>query len=192
MRAGVLALQGAVTEHQRVLESLGAQVELVRTPLQLEGLDVLVLPGGESTAMARLAASSGLMTAIRERVGDGLAVLGTCAGLILLADQVLDAEALDGQQRIGGLDVAVRRNAYGNQLSSGEHPVEMSDTTTMRGVFIRAPRIERVGAGVDVLARRDGLPVVVLQERVVGCAFHPELAGDDRLHRLLLDLVVKG
>lgn len=141
--------------------------------------------------MARLAAPSGLMTAIRERVGDGLAVLGTCAGLILLADEVLDAEALDGQPRIGGLDVAVRRNAYGNQLSSGEHRVEVSDTTTMRGIFIRAPRLERLGAGVEVLARRDGRPVVVRQDRIIGCAFHPELAGDDRLHRLVLELAAQ-
>lgn len=185
-RVGVLALQGAVREHLTCLTQLGVDTVEVRDTAALAGVDALVLPGGESTAMARLAAPHGLLEAVRERVDDGMPILGTCAGLILLADEVLDPAALAGFATIGGLDVSVRRNAYGAQLASGEREVTFADGSTGRGVFIRAPRIERVGAEVEVVATVDGTPVVVRQGAIIGCAFHPELAGDTRLHRLLI------
>lgn len=185
-RVGVVALQGAVREHVATLASIGAEAVAIRHPSQLADVSALVLPGGESTAMARLAAVDGLFEAVRVRVDAVLPVLGTCAGLILLADEVADPAALAGYATVGGLDVTVRRNAYGAQLASGERSVTLSSGEVMRGVFIRAPRIERVGARVEVLASVDGTPVVVRQGRVIGCAFHPELAGDARLHRLLL------
>lgn len=189
-RVGVLALQGAFREHARLLSQLGAEVVLVRTPEQLDGLDAVVLPGGESTAQVRIATKTGLMKVLAGRVADGLPALGTCAGLILLAGHVLDAGALDGFDRVGGLDVSVRRNAYGNQLASGERPVRMTDGTIVRGMFIRAPRIEQLADDVEVLAYDSGpdadVPVVVRQGNVIGCAFHPELVGEAVLHRLLL------
>lgn len=205
MSVGILALQGAVREHAAVLESLGRRVRLVRRPEDLVGLEALVLPGGESTAIARLARSVGLLGAIRDLVDDGLPVLGTCAGLILLADEVADPAALAGLPTIGGLNVTVRRNAFGAQLASGEAEVSLvgrtassgeepsgatlssgADGPTMRGVFIRAPRIERVGAGVEVVAARGDEPVAVRQGAVVACTFHPELVPDPTLHRLWL------
>ncbi|MFD0866166.1 pyridoxal 5'-phosphate synthase glutaminase subunit PdxT, partial [Tessaracoccus lubricantis] len=158
-------------------------------PSDLEGVRALVLPGGESTAIARLARPSGLLGAIRERIDGGLPVLGTCAGLILLAERVADPEALSGLPTIGGLDVTVRRNAYGAQLASGVADIEFADGTMGRGVFIRAPRIERTGQGVAVVAARMGEPVAVRQGNVLAAAYHPELAGDAFLHALLLDAI---
>ena len=216
MTVGILALQGAVREHAAVLEQLGRRVSLVRRPEDLAGLQGLVLPGGESTAIARLARPSGLLTAIRDRADDGLPVFGTCAGLILLADDVSDPAALAGLPTIGGLNVTVRRNAFGAQLASGEADVELTPAAAgapssgaasgharlgppsgspagaganrrMRGVFIRAPRIERVGAGVELMATRGDEPVAVRQGAVVACTFHPELVPDPTLHRLWLD-----
>ena len=208
MIVGILALQGAVREHAAVLRLLGHEVSLVRTPADLAGLDGLVLPGGESTAIARLARPSGLLTAIRARMDDGFPVFGTCAGLILLADDVADPAALAGLPTIGGLNVTVRRNAFGAQLASGEAEVGLVGRSassgdpragatpssgtpgpTMRGVFIRAPRIERVGAGVEVVAVRGDEPVAVRQGGVVACTFHPELVPDPTLHRLWLGWV---
>ena len=190
--AGVLALQGAFREHAAVLRRLGVDVRLVKTPSDLAGVDALVLPGGESTAQVRIAAKTHLMEAIRGRIADGLPVLGTCAGLILLADEVLDPAALAGFERPGGLDVTVRRNAYGGQLASGERDVTLADGSVMRGVFIRAPRIEQVGEGVSVLASDGDVPVVVRQGNLIGCAFHPELIGDSTLHSLLLGAAETG
>ena len=214
MIVGILALQGAVREHAAVLRLLGHDVSLVRTPADLAGVDGLVLPGGESTAIARLARPSGLLTEIRNRIDGGLPVFGTCAGLILLADDVADPAALAGLPTIGGLNVTVRRNAFGAQLASGEADVELTPAAArarssvtmgharpdppsgqpagagaphrMRGVFIRAPRIERVGAGVEVMATRGDEPVAVRQGAVVACTFHPELVPDLTLHRLWL------
>lgn len=205
MIVGILALQGAVREHAAVLRLLGHEVRPVRGPADLAGVDGLVLPGGESTAIARLARPSGLLTEIRSRIDGGLPVFGTCAGLILLADDVADPAALAGLPTIGGLNVTVRRNAFGAQLASGEAEVNLvggsaapgdpstggtpsSDGAgpTMRGVFIRAPRIERVGAGVEVVAVRGDEPVAVRQGAVVACTFHPELVPDPALHRLWL------
>lgn len=205
MIVGILALQGAVREHAAVLRLLGHEVRPVRGPADLAGVDGLVLPGGESTAIARLARPSGLLTEIRSRIDGGLPVFGTCAGLILLADDVADPAALAGLPTIGGLNVTVRRNAFGAQLASGEAEVGLvggsassgdalagrspssgADGPTMRGVFIRAPRIERVGAGVEVVAVRGDEPVAVRQGAVVACTFHPELVPDPTLHRLWL------
>ncbi|CAL8975295.1 Pyridoxal 5'-phosphate synthase subunit PdxT [Tessaracoccus sp. O5.2] len=200
---GVLALQGAVREHEAVLAGLGCHTRRVRRTDDLDGLAGLVIPGGESTAIARLARGSGLLGAVRARIDAGMPALGTCAGLILLADEVADPAALAGLPTVGGLDVTVRRNAFGGQLASGEWDVDLTVSATtdgqlasgtgadptdgrMRGVFIRAPRIERVGPGVEVLAVRDGEPVAVRQGPVVACTFHPELVPDATLHRLWL------
>ncbi|AQP43608.1 pyridoxal 5'-phosphate synthase glutaminase subunit PdxT [Tessaracoccus flavus] len=183
---GVVALQGAVREHARAVQEVGGRARFVRTPGDLAGLDGLILPGGESTVMARLARGTGLFPAIRAALDRGLPVLGTCAGLILLADDVADPGALEGLETVGGLDVRVRRNAYGSQLASGVVPVTAANRTTFSGVFIRAPRIESVGPGVVVLATRAGEPVAVRQGSVTACAFHPELAEDRRFHEWLL------
>ncbi|WP_293695424.1 pyridoxal 5'-phosphate synthase glutaminase subunit PdxT [uncultured Agrococcus sp.] len=194
-RVGILALQGAIEEHSRLLRALGASVTPVRRPEQLTGLSGLVIPGGESTAIARLAASTGLLPAVRERVDTGLAVLGTCAGLILLADHVLDADALAGFDRVGGLDVTVRRNGYGGQLESFEADADISVDGTpgdrMRAAFIRAPIIEAVGPGVATIVRHNGQPVAVQQGRLVAATFHPEITGENRLHRRFLDLAAQ-
>lgn len=188
-RVGVLALQGAVAEHSDVLRQLGASVVLARRPEQLDGLDALVVPGGESTAIARLAARVDLMPAIRSRVDAGMPVLGTCAGLILLADRVLDAGALEGFDVIGGLDATVRRNGYGGQLASFEADVAWSDGSTLHVAFIRAPVIESVGPDARVLASLDGAPVAVAQGNIIAASFHPEITCETRLHRELLSLI---
>ena len=184
---GIIALQGAVREHARAVEALGAVVRLVRHPAELAGLDALILPGGESTAMARLARPVGLFPAAREAVEAGVPVLATCAGLILLADDVADPGALTGFPTVGGLSVTVRRNAFGGQLHSGVADLRLADGAPARGVFIRAPRIEAVGPGVEVLARLGEEPVAVRQGALIGCTFHPELTDDDSFHRLLLE-----
>lgn len=185
----MLALQGAVAEHATVLQALEAETVQVRRPSQLAGLDALVVPGGESTAIARLAARDDLLPAVRALADEGLPILGTCAGLILLADRVVDAGALEGFDTIGGLDVTVRRNGYGGQLASFEADVELADGARMRAAFIRAPIIDEVGAAAEVVAESDGRPVAVRQGRMLAAAYHPEVTGDPGLHRLLLDLV---
>lgn len=196
---GVLALQGAVAEHVRALQSSGAQVRTVRRPAELEGLDGLVVPGGESTTMARLAAPVGLMEAIRDKHDAGMAVFGTCAGLILLAESVADAEALEGFERIGGLKVRVRRNGYGSQLDSFTEDLSVTDLpgedAPLSAVFIRAPLIEEIGEGVEVLAASSAgaeagerRPVAVRQGRLLGASFHPELTEDTRLHQLFVEM----
>ncbi|WP_150460784.1 pyridoxal 5'-phosphate synthase glutaminase subunit PdxT [Nesterenkonia ebinurensis] len=190
---GVLALQGAVAEHERALRAAGAEVHKVRRPAELADLDGLVVPGGESTAMTRLAAPVNLMPTIRGRHEEGMAVFGTCAGLILTANAVADAEALEGFDRIGGLDVVVRRNAYGNQLASFEAELSVTgipeSERMLPAVFIRAPIIEEVtGSGVEVLAEAAGHPVAVQQGRILAASFHPELTADHRLHQLFVQL----
>ncbi len=188
-RVGVLALQGDVREHSAVLTAAGAEVTRVRKPEDLDGLDGLVMPGGESTAIAHLLETSGLRKPLGEALDDGLAVLGTCAGLILLSDTVLDGRG--DQWSFGALDVAVRRNGYGRQIASFETVVDVKGIGHVHGVFIRAPRIETWSPEVEVLATLDhgdgGHPVLVRQGAVLGCAFHPELAGETRIHQLFLD-----
>ncbi|HIX00696.1 MAG TPA: pyridoxal 5'-phosphate synthase glutaminase subunit PdxT, partial [Candidatus Nesterenkonia stercoripullorum] len=179
--------QGAVAEHLRALQAAGARVRTVRRPQELEGLDGLVVPGGESTTMARLAAPVGLFEAVREAHEAGMAVFGTCAGLILMAETVVDAAALEGFPRIGGLDVVVRRNGYGSQLDSFSTELDVSGMEgALPAVFIRAPLIEAVAEPVDVLASVRGRAVVVRQGRMLGASFHPELTADTRLHDLFV------
>jgi pyridoxal 5'-phosphate synthase pdxT subunit len=185
---GVLALQGDVREHTAVLSALGATVVAVRRQGELDACDALVLPGGESTAIAHLLTTAGLREPLEARLRGGLPVLGTCAGLILLARSVLDGRA--DQWSYGVLDVAVRRNGYGRQVASFESDVTVSELGVVHGVFIRAPRIDKVGESVDVLAslHHDGEDhaVLVRQGSAWGCCFHPELAGDGRIHARFL------
>ncbi|MFL6079424.1 MAG: pyridoxal 5'-phosphate synthase glutaminase subunit PdxT [Ornithinibacter sp.] len=191
---GVLALQGDVREHLAALRAAGADAVPVRRPEELAEVDGLVVPGGESTTMAKLAARSGLLAPLRAAVAAGLPVYGSCAGMIMLADQVLDAPA--DQQTVGGLDVTVRRNAFGRQVDSFETEVEIAglDGGPVHAVFIRAPWVEAVGADVEVLGQvvggpADGRIVAVRQGRLVATSFHPELTGDTRVHALFVELV---
>lgn len=187
---GVLALQGAVAEHERALHAVGATVRKVRRPAELEGLDGLIVPGGESTAIARLAAPVHLMPAIRDRHQEGMALFGTCAGLILCAREIADAEALEGFDRIGGMGVLVRRNAYGSQLDSFTGDVEVNGLDSpLPSVFIRAPIVEDVlDTDVEVLAETHGHPVILRQGKILAASFHPELTPDHRLHGLFAEL----
>src|SRR5581483_9294557 len=168
-----------------MLRRLGADVVEVRTPEQLEGLEGLVIPGGESTAIGRLIRIYGLEEGLRRFSG---ALFGTCAGMILLSREAVDG--VPGQPLLGLIDLVVRRNAFGRQVSSFEAELELAgEEEPLHGVFIRAPWVEEVGAGVDVLAEVDGHPVLARQGRVLVAAFHPELTGDTRVHRRFLDLV---
>ncbi len=182
MKAGVLALQGAFREHREVLDALGVDVIEVRVPDHLSGVDALFLPGGESTTMSNLLDSSGLFEPLQVLIHDGVPTFGTCAGMILLARDVVDGRA--DQRSFDVLDIRVRRNGYGRQIASFEADLDVDDLRggRFRGVFIRAPLVERVGDGVDVLAEHDGVPVLVRQGSVWAASFHPELSGDLRLH----------
>jgi pyridoxal 5'-phosphate synthase pdxT subunit len=188
-KVGVIALQGAFAEHAAALEALGAHAVLVRDPGALAGVDAVVLPGGESTTMSLLLASSGLSTAVAERLEAGLPAFGTCAGLILLARHVSDGRP--DQRSFGVLDVSVARNGYGRQRESFEVPLDIPEVgpEPFPGVFIRAPRITGTGPSVSVLARVDDDAVLVLQGPLLAAAFHPELSGDLRLHHLFLERV---
>jgi 5'-phosphate synthase pdxT subunit len=183
-------LQGDVREHCRSLEQVGAEPVEVRTPADLGTVGSLVLPGGESTTMSLLLGSSGLLGPLRERLDAGMPAFGTCAGMILLASEVLDGR--DDQHALGAIDIAVRRNAFGRQVDSFETDLEVAGLDSpLHAVFIRAPVVERVGAGVEVLASvefPDGVsrPVVCRQGPVLVAAFHPELSGELRLHREFL------
>jgi 5'-phosphate synthase pdxT subunit len=188
---GVLALQGDVREHLRVLAGLGVHAFGVRRPAELERADALVLPGGESTTIAKLAGIFELLDPLRERVAKGLPVLGTCAGMILLADRVRDG--VPGQEVIGGLDVTVRRNAFGRQVDSFEEDLHVQGLDApVHAVFIRAPWVEEVGDSVEVLARVEAGPaagriVAVRQGPLMATSFHPEVGGDPRIHELFVD-----
>lgn len=187
-RVGVLALQGDVREHAALLAGLGADVVLVRRPEELASVDGLVLPGGESSVIDKLSRIFGMQGPIRERIAAGLPVYGTCAGLILLADTVLDG--IDGQESFGGMDVEVRRNAFGRQTESFETELDVPvlGERAVRATFIRAPIVERVGSHVDVLASlADGTIVAVEQGSLLGTSFHPEVDGETRFHERFLD-----
>jgi 5'-phosphate synthase pdxT subunit len=185
---GVFALQGDVREHVATLTALGAEAFPVRRPSELARCDALVLPGGESTTMAKLARTFELLDPLRERVRSGMPTFGTCAGMILLADRILDGAV--GQETIGGLDVTVRRNAFGRQVDSFEAELDIKGLDEpVHAVFIRAPWVEEVGAEVEVLAEAEGHPVAVRQGHLLATSFHPEVADDGRIHRLFLDLV---
>ncbi|MEV5832236.1 pyridoxal 5'-phosphate synthase glutaminase subunit PdxT [Nocardia sp. NPDC052112] len=191
---GVLALQGDVREHVTALAECGAQPVLVRRVSELAAVDALVLPGGESTAISKLLEVFELLEPLRARLREGMPAFGSCAGMILLASEVLDTRP--DAQHLSGIDMTVRRNAFGRQVDSFETDLEFAGLTDgpVRAVFIRAPWVERVGAGVEVLATVPSGPaagriVAVRQGRVVATSFHPEVTGDLRVHRMFVDLV---
>ncbi|MGW0562346.1 pyridoxal 5'-phosphate synthase glutaminase subunit PdxT [Streptomyces sp. NPDC003016] len=186
---GVLALQGDVREHLVALAVADATARPVRRPEELAELDGLVIPGGESTTMSKLATLFGMREPLRERIKDGMPVYGTCAGLIMLADKILDPRS--GQETFGGIDMIVRRNAFGRQNESFEAEVEVEGVGDgpVEGVFIRAPWVESVGAQVEVLAEHDGHIVAVRQGNALATSFHPELTGDHRMHQLFTEMV---
>lgn len=192
MKIGILALQGAVERHARAFESLGARVVEVRDAAALEEVDALTIPGGESTTISRLLVVGGLVAPVREALRAGLPTLGTCAGMILLASEVLDGR--DDQVSFGAIDLSVRRNAFGRQVDSFEAHLDVAalGPPGFPGVFIRAPVVERVGEGVEVLASVGGRPVLCRRAGVMVAAFHPELVDDLRLHRLFLSGVAGG
>jgi 5'-phosphate synthase pdxT subunit len=175
---GVLALQGDFEAHSKMLQALGAETRVVRSPKDLEGLDGLVMPGGESTTMTLGIEREGLAEPLKALVRSGTPVLGTCAGMIML-----------DREHLGVLDVSSRRNAFGRQVSSFEADVAVHGAGAMRAVFIRAPWVDEVGEGVEVLAEVEGHPVAVRQGNVLAVAFHPELTGDGRLHEWLVDRI---
>lgn len=186
---GVLALQGDVREHLIALASADALARPVRRPEELAEVDGLVIPGGESTTMSKLAVLFGMMDPLRERVGAGMPVYGTCAGMILLAEKILDPRS--GQETVGGIDMIVRRNAFGRQNESFEAAVEVDGVEggPVDGVFIRAPWVESVGAETEVIAEHGGHIVAVRQKNALATSFHPELTGDHRVHALFVDMV---
>ncbi len=183
---GVLALQGDVREHLTILEYLGVSARQVKKPEQLESVDALVIPGGESTTIGKMAVRFGLLEPLREAVESGLPTYGTCAGLILLAGAVTDGD----QPLLGVLDIVVRRNAFGRQNESFESDLDIDGLEDrFHAVFIRAPWVEKVGSDVEVLAAIEEHPVMVRQNAILASSFHPELTGDGRIHRMLLDLI---
>lgn len=190
MRVGVLALQGAFREHIMTLEALGVSAAAVRKPEQMGGLNALIIPGGESTAISKLMTAYGFYEAIRQQHGAGMAVWGTCAGAILMAERIIDA--LPDQEPLRLMDIDVRRNAYGRQVDSFEADLDFKHLPAgrFRGVFIRAPWIERVGEGVEVLAEHENRVVAARGAGVMATTFHPELTGDPRVHKFFLDEVV--
>ena len=186
---GVLAVQGDVREHVRVLTELGAHAYGIRRPTELAHLDGLVIPGGESTTMDKLVRAFDLYDPLRALIAEGLPVYGSCAGMIMLADRI--AEPRPGQQTLGGLDVTVRRNAFGRQVDSFEEDLDFAgvDGGTVRAVFIRAPWVEEAGDGVQVLARAAGRIVAVRQGPLLATSFHTEVTGDTRVHELFVTIV---
>jgi 5'-phosphate synthase pdxT subunit len=190
-RIGVLALQGAFSAHARVFGELGATAVEIRTAADLDAVDALVMPGGESTTMSMLLESSGLFDVVAKRLADSMPVLGTCAGMILLARHVVGGRP--DQRSFAAVDITVRRNGYGRQVDSFETDLDIADLSEperpFHAVFIRAPLVEAVGPAVDVLALHDGHPVLCRQGHVTVAAFHPELSGDTRLHARFLEEV---
>jgi 5'-phosphate synthase pdxT subunit len=192
---GVFALQGDVREHLRMLADLGVEPLAVRRPAELEACDGLVIPGGESTTMAKLARTFDLFEPLRDRIKQGMPTFGTCAGMIMLADRIEDGAP--GQETLGGLDITVRRNAFGRQVDSFEGDIAFEGLTDqVHAIFIRAPWVEAVGEGVETLARVDHGPaagriVAVRQGPLMATSFHPEVGGDSRIHALFVDLVTQ-
>jgi 5'-phosphate synthase pdxT subunit len=191
MKVGVLALQGDVQEHINSLIACGVDPLTVRRVSELEQVDALILPGGESTTISQLAEVFGIFDSIKARILDGMPVYGSCAGMILLADEILDAK--EDQKTFGGLDITVRRNAFGRQVDSFESELKFGDgfDEPIHAVFIRAPWVERVGSGVQVLASVDNHPVAVRSQTLLATSFHPELTGDHRIHRYFIKEVAQ-
>ncbi|HVK05033.1 MAG TPA: pyridoxal 5'-phosphate synthase glutaminase subunit PdxT [Armatimonadaceae bacterium] len=189
---GVLALQGDFQAHARAIEAAGGTATEVRTPEQVAAVDGLILPGGESTTIGKLMARYGIDSAIRDASAAGMPIYGTCAGMILLAREIAHGAERGGQPTLGLMDIAVARNAFGRQVDSFEADIHAPGVTSggaVRGVFIRAPYVERVGEDVEVLGRYQDRIVLVRQGNLLASAFHPELTGDTRLHRYFLDMV---
>ena len=188
---GVLALQGDTREHLAALTEAGAQASTVRRRSELDAVDALVIPGGESTTMSLLLREFDLLEPLRQRLADGMSAYGSCAGMILLAGEILDAGAPGREaEALGAIDMTVRRNAFGRQVDSFEGDIDVLGLDEpVRAVFIRAPWVERIGPSVEVLARADGHIVAVRQGPVLATAFHPEMTGDRRVHTLFVDMV---
>jgi 5'-phosphate synthase pdxT subunit len=191
MKVGVLALQGDVREHIQSLLACGVEAVAVRRAEEIESIDALVLPGGESTTIAQLAEVFGIFDLIQNKIKHGMSVYGSCAGMILLADEILDAKK--DQKSFGGLDITVRRNAFGRQVDSFESDIAFNDGSAqlIRAVFIRAPWVEKTSNSVQVLASVDAYPVAVRSETALATSFHPELTGDHRIHRYFIEQVAR-
>lgn len=191
MKVGVLALQGDVREHLAALEECGASAVAVKTAAEIDSVSALVIPGGESTTISKLARAFGVFDLIAERIQSGMPVYGSCAGLILLSNSILDATS--DQKVFGGLAVTSRRNAFGRQVDSFEADLEFKGIGggAIRAIFIRAPWIENIGDNIEVLAEIDGHPVAVRQGSILATSFHPELTGDNRVHRFFVDVVCR-
>ena len=191
MKVGVLALQGDVREHIAALRSCEVEAIGVRRASEIESIDALVLPGGESTTIAQLAEVFGIFDLIKNKINNGMPAYGSCAGMILLADQILDAK--EGQKSFGGLDITVRRNAFGRQVDSFESDISFDDGSDelIRAVFIRAPWVEKVSESVQVLAAIDNHPVAVRSKTALATSFHPEITGDNRIHRYFIEQVAR-
>ena len=191
MKVGVLALQGDVREHIDSLLTCEVEALPVRRASEIESIDALVLPGGESTTIAQLAEVFGIFDLLKNKINNGMPVYGSCAGMILLADQILDAK--QGQKSFGGLDITVRRNAFGRQVDSFESDIAFDDGSDqlIRAVFIRAPWVEKVSDTVQVLASIDSHPVAVRSKTALATSFHPEITGDNRIHRYFIEQVAR-
>ena len=190
MRVGVLALQGDFREHIAALTAIGVDAIPVKTEAEINSVDALVLPGGESTTIAKLARIFGVFDLLKAKIDSGLPVYGSCAGLILLADRILDG--VEGQETFGGLDITARRNAFGRQVDSFEGEIEFAGLGKLNGVFIRAPWVEEVGVGVEILATSHGHPVAVRQGSILATSFHPELTNDYAVHRYFIEELCKA
>ncbi len=189
MRIGVLGLQGDFREHLSVLRSLGVDALDVRTRSQLDEIDGLIIPGGESTTIAYLLEKTGMLSVLRERGARGFPIYGTCAGMILLARELNDSYP---ENRLALMDISVKRNAYGRQRDSFEADLQIKHIGPFHAIFIRAPKIVRVGSAVEILAEHDGAPVLVSQRNLLASSFHPELTGDPRVHKYFLEMVARG
>lgn len=191
MKVGVLALQGDVREHMSSLIACGVDPISVRRSSEIDQVDALVLPGGESTTIAQLAEVFGIYDHLKKRIDEGMPVYGSCAGMILLANEILDSKV--GQKTFGGLNITVRRNAFGRQVDSFETDIPFNDGSNelVRAVFIRAPWVEKVGEGVEVLASVDNHPVAVRSKTLLATSFHPEITGDHRIHRYFIEEVAR-
>ena len=191
MKVGVLALQGDVREHIQSLHNCGVDAVAVRRESEIQAVDALVLPGGESTTIAQLSEVFGVYQLVKNRIANGMPVYGSCAGMILLAEEILDAKV--GQKSFGGLDITVRRNAFGRQVDSFESDIEFADGSSdlIRAVFIRAPWVEKVSDSVQVLASVESHPVAVRSRTALATSFHPELTGDNRIHRYFIEQVAR-
>ena len=191
MKVGVLALQGDVREHISSLIACGVDAVPVRRESEIQSIDALVLPGGESTTIAQLSEVFGIFDVLKQRIASGMPVYGSCAGMILLATEILDAKV--GQKSFGGLDISVRRNAFGRQVDSFESDISFDDglNELIRAVFIRAPWVEKVSDTVQVLASIDNHPVAVRSKTALATSFHPEITGDNRIHRYFIEQVAR-